>query len=597
MHDSSYAKMQSFVARYLGDCAQVELHILDVGARSVQGHRTYRDLFVAEPWRFCGLDIEDGPNVDIVVADPYRWSNIEPGRFDVVISGQALEHIEFPWKTFAEIRRVLKPGGLFCLIVPSAGEEHRYPVDCWRYYPDSMRALATDSGLHAVEVFTDFGLGNWQDTFAVFQKPLEEGGAAPFPRMANRDAAFAEFRKALETRPRNPQYYTNLAAHLRERGLHDEVQLACRTGAEVFPNNPQLKQEVVNGLLAAGELSAAAEHAVALLGLRPILPESIEAAGAVFARLDDKRRAYYGALLPIEVPALKRVATVAHDTGAFRLAALCWESLAQREPEDESHATRHALALWGCRGEGADRAPFLQLRDRSLAAGEVTRTTVVQQFIRRTGARRYLEIGVEQGINFFQIDAPSKFAVDPEFKIPGGAADFDGHRFFETTSDAFFAAVPAEIREHGIDIALVDGLHTYEQALRDVENCVRHLAPGGLVVMHDCLPATAIEAAPSLEEARAMRGFKQAWTGDVYRAVAHLRAFRPDLFVAVLDADHGIGIVQKGRPESILEEDAEVIRNLSFQALRQATGRWLNLKPAGWFEQNLERLAGLRAAA
>ena len=515
----------------------------------------------------------------------------------MAISGQALEHVEFPWKTFGEIRRILKPGGLFCLIVPSSGEEHRYPVDCWRYYPDSMRALAKDSGLEVVEVFTDFGLGNWQDTFAVFQKPPGGTRRAPFAPMANRDAAFSEFRKALDTRPRNASYYTGLVAQMRDRGLGDEVNLVYRTGAEMFPANPTLKQEVIKGLLADGELTAAAEHAVSLLGLRPLLPESIEVAGTVFARLDERRRAYYAALLPIEVPALKRIASVAHESGLFRLAALCWQALVQREPDDEAHATKLALGLWGCRDEQPARGAFVQLRERALAAGEVTRATVVQKFIRRTGATRYLEIGVEQGINFFQVEAPSKFAVDPQFKIPGGASDFAGHRFFEMTSDDFFAAPPAEIVEHGIDIALVDGLHTYEQALRDVENCVRHLAPGGLIVMHDCLPASAVEAAASLEEARAARGFKQAWTGDVYRAVAHLRAFRPDLFVAVLDADHGIGIVHKGRPESVLKESEHTIRGLSYPALRQAVGHWLNLKPAEWFEENLGRLVAGQAAA
>jgi SAM-dependent methyltransferase len=47
------------------------------------------------------------------------------------------------WVLFLEIMRVLKPGGLLYLNVPSNGEVHRWPVDCWRFYPDSGRALVT----------------------------------------------------------------------------------------------------------------------------------------------------------------------------------------------------------------------------------------------------------------------------------------------------------------------------------------------------------------------------------------------------------------------------------------------------------------------
>ena len=483
MHESSYAKMGAFVTHYLSDKAEANLNIVDIGARSVLGHQTYRDLFNRSTWQFHGLDIEAGHNVDIIVSDPYCWIEIEPASFDVAISGQALEHVEFPWKTFAEIFRVLKPGGLFCLIVPSSGEEHRYPVDCWRYYPDSMRALAKDSGFNVVEVFTDFGFGNWQDTFAVFQKPVDTAGiASPFEVMEDRGAAFSEFYKALTTRPRNTAYYLNLGSLLREQGRDDEADFAHRAGSEIFPSHPFLKQEVVKALLKSGEVIAAAEHGVALLSQRPIQPASVETFGAVFERLSASQRAYYGKLLPIELQPLKRLANLAHEMKCYPLAAACWDALSVLEPGDESHTQRKCLALWGSGDQAIAQTAFHNLRDSELNAGAITRTTVVQRFIKASGAKLYLEIGVEQGINFFQIEAEAKFAVDPDFKIPGGATDFEGHRFFEMTSDAFFASPPQEIVEKGIDIALVDGLHTYEQALRDVENCLRYLVPGGLIV-------------------------------------------------------------------------------------------------------------------
>ena len=76
------------------------------------------------------MDMTPGKNVDIVLPSPYRWRGIESNSVDVLISGQAFEHIEFFWITMLEIARVLKPGGLCCIIAPSGGAEHKYPVDC-----------------------------------------------------------------------------------------------------------------------------------------------------------------------------------------------------------------------------------------------------------------------------------------------------------------------------------------------------------------------------------------------------------------------------------------------------------------------------------
>lgn len=111
-----------------------------------------------------------GPNVDVVLEDAYHWKELADASVDVLVSGQTLEHIEFPWMTMTEIARILRPGGVACLIAPASGPEHRYPVDCWRIYPDGMRALAKHAGLTEIEVFTDWNQGRWKDTFAVLQK-------------------------------------------------------------------------------------------------------------------------------------------------------------------------------------------------------------------------------------------------------------------------------------------------------------------------------------------------------------------------------------------------------------------------------------------
>jgi SAM-dependent methyltransferase len=91
---------------------------------------------------------------------------------DVVVSGQTFEHIDFFWMSAFEIGRVLKPGGIAAIIAPSSGAEHRYPLDCWRYYPDGLAALARYVGFTVLEVGTDWRAAPWADSMLVMQKPL-----------------------------------------------------------------------------------------------------------------------------------------------------------------------------------------------------------------------------------------------------------------------------------------------------------------------------------------------------------------------------------------------------------------------------------------
>ena len=75
------------------------------------------------------------------------------GSFDVVISGQVIEHVRKPWRWMNEIARVLKKGGCAIIVCPVSWEYHPVPVDCWRIYPEGMRALFDDAGLN-----TDFAV-------------------------------------------------------------------------------------------------------------------------------------------------------------------------------------------------------------------------------------------------------------------------------------------------------------------------------------------------------------------------------------------------------------------------------------------------------
>lgn len=140
MHHNSKLRMEWVEEKYFSEIKKNNIKILDVGSYNVTG--SYKDIFADKKYTYIGLDMEKGPNVDIVLKNPYDWSEIETESYDVVISGQAFEHIEFFWITMAEMARVLKKDGLLCIIAPNGFMEHRYPVDCYRFFSDGMVALA-----------------------------------------------------------------------------------------------------------------------------------------------------------------------------------------------------------------------------------------------------------------------------------------------------------------------------------------------------------------------------------------------------------------------------------------------------------------------
>lgn len=176
MHESSYHKMEDFRRRYLEGREAEALRIYDLGSQDVNG--SYRRIFSEPAWRYTGLDMAAGKNVDVVLRTPYAWKEVAGNSTDVVISGQAFEHIQYFWITMLEVARVLKPGGICCILAPSSGPEHRYPTDCWRFYPDGMASLAHFAQLEVIEATTQWedqgyadGSDWWHDSMLVCRKP------------------------------------------------------------------------------------------------------------------------------------------------------------------------------------------------------------------------------------------------------------------------------------------------------------------------------------------------------------------------------------------------------------------------------------------
>jgi hypothetical protein len=176
----------------------------------------------------------------------------------------------------------------------------------------------------------------------------------------------------------------------------------------------------------------------------------------------------------------------------------------------------------------------------------MNRTKFINSLLSKQDTKNYLEIGVRNGENFFSIESNNKVGVDPSyffskrFHLKSLLKSYNwNYKMYQKTSDSFFQTEADIIYNRDkIDVAFIDGLHTYEQSLSDARNCLRYLNNDGYIIFHDCNPLTAEAANPQIPQ-RAIN-----WNGDVWKAIHHLRKYENHFHCFTLDFDEGIGILK-----------------------------------------------------
>ena len=187
------------------------------------------------------------------------------------------------------------------------------------------------------------------------------------------------------------------------------------------------------------------------------------------------------------------------------------------------------------------------------------RWDIINHVVQTIGARSYLEIGVSDGTNLRHLsDALEKWGVDPQPQIEGVKACTT---FVPSTSDGFF-----ERNNRRFDVVFVDGLHYANQACRDILNAAR---VARVVIAHDASPFTeAMQIVPPIQG---------EWTGDVWKAIARIRAEGTHL-VRTVDTDYGVAVILPNRGTG------DEVRDLPHEA-------WIDL------QQHRQTLLGLVQAS
>jgi len=211
-----------------------------------------------------------------------------------------------------------------------------------------------------------------------------------------------------------------------------------------------------------------------------------------------------------------------------------------------------------------------ETRDRHLAAARACFPgpdyyTVLNWIHEIRRPATYIDIGVRSGGSLSIARPPTVcVGIDPNPAIAHPLPP--ATTLYRMTSDRFFRESSPEtvLGTSAFELALIDGLHLFEQALRDFIHLERWAGRGSLILIHDCLPLDDVTSARERTT--------QFYSGDTWKVVAALSQYRQDLKIATVPtAPTGLCMVANLDPKS----------NLLADRVEEITARFADM---GWSE-------------
>jgi len=123
---------------------------------------------------------------------------------------------------------------------------------------------------------------------------------------------------------------------------------------------------------------------------------------------------------------------------------------------------------------------------------------------------KYLEIGVEFGDTFFNINTLYKIGIDPDPKV-------EHDSIIIISADDFFIS-----NIETFDVIFIDGMHQVEYVINDINNSILSISNNGIIFIDDVLPLTYEEQLKIPNNHCYENGilkYKESWTGDVWKII------------------------------------------------------------------------------
>jgi|tagenome__1003787_1003787.scaffolds.fasta_scaffold20977306_5 SAM-dependent methyltransferase len=129
----------------------VEAHLEGLGPSRLRAAEISGEAHADRGWRaYASLNY---PEFDLCA--PVH----DPGRYDVVVCEQVLEHVADPFRAAENLRELCAPGGHIVVSTPFLIKIHELPMfdmrDYWRFTPRGLCTLLERAGLEVDEV------GSW----------------------------------------------------------------------------------------------------------------------------------------------------------------------------------------------------------------------------------------------------------------------------------------------------------------------------------------------------------------------------------------------------------------------------------------------------
>ena len=122
--------------------------IIEVGSYDVNG--SLRPIIEAwgNPDEYVGVDIIDGPGIDLICPAEEIIEKFGKESFDIVISTEMLEHVRDWRKVISNFKNICKPNGLILITTRSYGfGYHDFPYDFWRFETEDMTSIFSDCNI------------------------------------------------------------------------------------------------------------------------------------------------------------------------------------------------------------------------------------------------------------------------------------------------------------------------------------------------------------------------------------------------------------------------------------------------------------------